>query len=286
MAKRKAYLHIGPPRTGGGFLDSALTEHADALEAMGVRHPAISAEEMFRAAIEIRRDHRAWGYQRREVEGTWDGICRRAWKGRHDVVFSQELLAACTPEQIDLLLDGLHGFQVHVVVTAREPGAQLLPDWVGPDLGEVLHAWSPVVRPDRLHVVVVPETEPERAVWTAFGEIVGFDAAALPLAPHWTATRQVPRRAYPDLLEVGERWRKQLADGGYDVRGDSAALLPVEGADVVDEPVDERVVSSGALADVVAEVTRLRRHNQALAERNAELERKRKKLKRKLAAAG
>jgi hypothetical protein len=119
-------------------------------------------------------------------------------------------------------------------------------------------------------------------VWTAFGELVGVDTAALPLAPHWTATRPVPRRAYPDLLEVGERWRKQLADGGYDVRGDSAALLPVEGAEVV----DEEVVSSGALADVLAEVTRLRRHNEALAERNAELERKKKKLKKRLAAAG
>ena len=282
MAKRKAYLHIGLPRTGGGFLESALAEHADALEEMGVRHPAISAEEMFRAAIEIRRDHRAWGYQRREVEGAWAAICRRAWKGRHDVAFSQELLAGCTPEQIDLLLDGLHGFQVHVVVTAREPGSQLLPDWVGPDLGEVLRAWSPVVRPDRLHVVVVPDADPEQAVWSAFGEIAGFDAAALPIPRQWTATRQVPRRGFPDLLEVGERWRKELADGGYDVRGDSAGLLPVEGADAA----GEEVVSSGALADVVAEVTRLRAHNQVLAERNAKLERKKKKLKRKLAAAG
>lgn len=282
MAKRKAYLHIGLPRTGGGFLDSALAEHAEALEAAGVRHPAISAEEMFRAAIEIRRDHKTWGYQRREVEGAWAGICRRAWKGRHDQVFSQELLAGCTPPQIDLLLDGLHGFELHAFVTAREPGSQLLPDWVGPDLGEVLAAWSPAIRPDRLHVVVVPDADPDQAVWTAFGEIVGFDAAALPLAATWTATRPVRRRPYPDLLEVGERWRKQLADGGYDVRGDAAALLPVEMAG----PVDEAVVSSGALADVLAEVTRLRAHNQALAERNAELERKKKKLKRKLAAAG
>ena len=282
MAKRKAYLHIGLPRTGGGFLDSALIEHADALEAMGVRHPAISTEEMFRAAIEIRRDHKTWGYQRREVEGTWAEICRRAWKGKADVVFSQELLAACTPEQIDLLLDALHGFQIHVVLTAREPGSQLLPDWVGPDLGEVLRSWTPVVRPDRLHVVVVPDVDAERAVWTAFGEIVGFDASELPLAPSWIATRPVPRRPYADLLEVGERWRKQLADGGYDVHGDSAALLPVEGVDAV---ADE-VVSTGALADVVAEVTRLRAHNQVLAERNAELERKKRKLKKKLAEAG
>lgn len=287
MAKRKVFLHIGPPRTGGGFLDSALTEHAAALEALGVGHPAISAEEMFRAAIEIRRDHQAWGYQRREVEGTWAGICRRAQKGRHDAVFSQELLAACTPAQIDLLLDGLHGFAVHVVVTACEPGSQLLPDWVGPDLGDVLRAWSPVVRPDRLHVVVAPETDRERFVWRAFGEIVGFDADRLPLAPQWTATRPMPQRAYPDLLEVGERWRKQLADGGYDVHGDCAALLPVEGVDAGDQEVaGTEVVSTGALADVLAEVTRLRAHNQALEERTAKLERKRRKLKQRLAAPG
>lgn len=281
MAKRKAFLHIGLPRTGGGFLDSALIEHAAALEAGGVRHPAISTEEMFRAAIEVRRDHRTWGYSRREVEGTWAGICRRAWKGKQDVVFSQELLAACTPDQVDLLLDGLHGFAIHVIVTAREPGSQLLPDWVGPDLGDVLQGWSPAVRPDRLHVVVVPDSDPEAAVWRAVGDLVGFDAAELPLAPGWTATRPVPQRPYADLLAVGERWRKQLADGGYDVRGDSAALLPVEGA----EAADEQVVSTGALADVLAEVARLRAHNQALTERNAELERKRKKLKRKLAEA-
>ena len=169
MSKRTAFLHIGLPRTGGGFLGSALVEHAAALESAGLRHPAISTEELFRAAIEIRRDHRAWGYRRRDVEGTWADICRRAWKGKRDVVLSQELLAECTPEQVDLLLDGLHGFEVHVVVTAR----------TDVDLGQVLAAWTPAVRPDRAHLIVVPEIDPEPAVWRAFGEIVGFDAAAL-----------------------------------------------------------------------------------------------------------
>ncbi|WP_243059535.1 hypothetical protein [Nocardioides sp. SR21] len=235
MAKRKAYLHIGPPRTGGGFLDSALTEHADEIEAAtGVRHPAISAEEMFRAAIEMTRDHRAWGYQRREVEGAWAEICRRARKGAADVVFSQELLATCTAAQVDLLLDGLAGFEVHVVVTARERG-------------DVLDAWKHAIGPERWHAVVVPDVDAEQAVWTAFGELVGFDATELPLDAGWRATRPMTGRPQAELLEV---------------------------------------ISAGAVADVVAEVTRLRAHNQALAERNAKLERKRKKLKKKLAAVG
>lgn len=232
MAKRKAYLHIGPPRTGGGFLDSALTEHADELATMGVLHPVISAEEMFRAAIEIRRDHKAWGYQRREVEGAWAGICRRAQKGRHDVVFSQELLAACTADQVDLLLDGLAGFEAHVVVTQRDPATGL-------------DGWQRAVPPERWHVIAVPDVDREQAVWSSFGEIVGFDAASLPLDTGWTTTRPIAGRPQEELLEV---------------------------------------IRTGALADVLAEVTRLRSHNQALAERNAELERKKKKLKRKLTA--
>ncbi len=214
MAKRKAFLHIGPPQSGATFLESALAEHAEALEQAGIRHPAISAEEMFRAAIEVRRDHQAWGYQRREVEGTWAAVCRRAWKGKRDVVLSQELLSGCTPEQVDLLIDGLHGFQVHVLVT----GGSELPA-----------PWAPVVKPDRLHVLAVPEAEPEQAIWTAFGQVVGFDAASLPLSAAWSAPRPEP-------------------------------------------------------TDVLAEVARLRAHNRVLEEQNARLERKRKKLKRKLSA--
>lgn len=214
MAKRKAYLHIGPLGTGGGFLDAALAEHAEALEDVGVRHPAISAEEMFRAAIEVRRDHQAWGYARREVEGTWAAVCRRAWKGRKDVVLSQELLGDCSPEQVDLLLDGLHGFQIHVVLTAPEVPA----------------AWAPVVKPERIHVITAPERNPKRAVWAALGEIVGFDASALP--------------------------------------------LPAAAARPRPEPTD-----------VLAEVARLRAHNRVLEEQNAKLQRKKKKLKRKLDGA-
>lgn len=370
--KRKAYLHLGLPRSGGGFLDSALAEHAEALAAVGLDHPSISAEEMFRAAIEIRRDHRAWGYERREVEGAWAAICRRAHRGRRDVIFSQELLAGCTPAQIDLLLDALAGFEVHLIVTARDLGSQLLAAWAGSveagrsvsfatfrtrvmdparehdqaqrfwagqDLGEVLERWGRAVRkPHRVHVVVVPrdDADPRAAVWKAVGEVVGFDAGALPLTetvpatpsapdpagiavlrtvnravdgrlpgrtqravvrrylsegPAETATRPaLPADLHDELLEIGERWRKQLAGGGYDVHGDTTWLLPAPpepGQALPDEvPAEERLsTATDALATVLVEVARLREHNQALEERNAKLERKKRKLKKRLAAS-
>jgi hypothetical protein len=370
MGRRKAYLHLGLPRTGGAFLDSALAEHADALEAAGLRHPAISAEEMFRAAIEVRRDHQSWGYERREVEGAWAEICRRAQKGRHDVVFSQELLAACTPPQIALLLDSLGGFEVHLVITARDPATQMVAAWAGSveagrsvsfsrfrqrvmdptrehdqtqrfwagqDLGAVITRWSKAIgEPQRIHVIAVPagEADPRQAIWSALGEIVGFDASRLPLAlstssapnpasiavlrqvnravdgrlptrAHRVVVRRylsegastdeitapaIPADLYDALLTLGERWRKELADGGYDVRGDTADLLPAPSEPTAalpdDVPAEERLsTATDALANVLVEVARLREHNQALEQHNAKLEKKRKKLKRKLADA-
>lgn len=373
--KHRAFVHVGLPRSGGGFLDSALAEHAEALERDGVRHPAISTEEMFRAAIEIRRDHRAWGYERREVEGAWAGICRRAWraasKAGGDVVFSQELLAACTPAQIALLLDGLTGFEVHVVVTARDPGAQMLaawagsveagrsvsfsrfrqrvmdPErehdqagrfWAGQDLTEVLDRWGAAVgEPRRVHVLVVPagDPDPRERVWRAFGDVVGFDAERLPLrgdgptgpgpaglalmrrvnravdgrlsgrthravVRHYLSegavtdgigTPALPADLHAALLEIGEGWRKSLADGGYDVRGDTAGLLPAPpdpDAQLPDDvPAEDRLsMATDTLANVLVEVARLREHNEALERRTAKLERKKRKLKRRLAAAG
>ena len=217
MPRRRAFLHIGLPGTGGTFLGAELARHAEDLRAQGVCAPARSAEEMFRAALEMRRDHKAWGLRRRDVEGAWVGICRRAHKSTGTVVVGHELLAACTPEQIALLLDGLAGFEVHVVVTARDPATQVVSGWVdsvgsgsaatftrflrrvldpdrehprarafwtGQALDEVLDRWSAAMRdPHRLHVVALPaETaDPRPEIWQALGRLAGFDAAALPL---------------------------------------------------------------------------------------------------------
>lgn len=368
--KRKAYLHIGLAHTGGRLLESALTRHSDALDEHGLRQPVGSPEEMFRATVEIRRDHRAWGFRRRDVEGTWAEICRRVHRGHHDVILSHERLGACTPGQIELLLDGLAGFEIHLIVTARDLGSQLLAAWTDcvesgrsvsfarfcdrvldpgrthdqaqhfwadQELGEALERWGAAIRrPHRLHVVVPPAAEdPGHAIWHAVGDVVGVDTSTLPLAasrpvgrgaaglavlrtvnravdgrlpththvevvrrylsdggrPGATAAPALPGERYEELLEVGERWRKQLAEGGYDVHGDTTRLLPVRPAPGVlppDEvPAEERLATAAAaLADVLVEVARLREHNQALEQRNAKLEQKKRKLKRRMAALG
>ena len=296
MAKQKAFLHIGLPHSGGAILDAALRQHADALSGPGVdkvRLPARSAEEMFNAAVDIRREHRAWGLRRKDVEGAWALLCRRAIKHKETVVFSHELLAGCTPDEIALLVDQLPGCAVHVVVTvgAPDPRVSLFPD--DHDLGSVLDRWSAATSsPDRVHVIVVDPAEP-RGAWLALGEVVGFDATGLPLPEAPTpssdtaALRLLAESAgdlatYDDLMSVGDDWAKLVADAGYDVHGDLSALVPASPPAGGDDQVHLSVIGE-ALGQTVAELVRLRTRTAELEQRNAKLERKRVSLKRKLA---
>jgi hypothetical protein len=255
MARRTAYLHLGLPGSGGGFVETALLEHAESLAEMGFRHPATAEDEMFRAAVEIRRDHKAWGYRRRDVEGTWAEVCRRARQGSGPVLLSQELLSACTAEQAALLLDTLDGFEVHVVITARRADAERH------ELDDLTKRWATAVgSPDRVHVLVVPaQADPRTWIWTALGDLVGFDGARLPL----------PEPGLPPYLV------RSLAHAtGHDPVGDA----PTGGE-------EQLWWTSALLSATLVEVARLREQEQALSERNAKLEKKRRKLRRRLAEA-
>lgn len=296
MATRAAYLIVGLPHGGGTFLPAALRAHTEALAAGGLRQPARSADEMFRAAVEIRRDHRAWGLRRRDVEGAWADVCRRAYPTKGDVVVGHDLLAGATDAEIALLLDRLPGFDVHVVVAAGPADARLplFPD--DHDLGAVLTRWAAHVRgADHVHLLVTDPDDPA-ATWAALGRVVGFDPASAPLpadlsrdtGPDLAALRVLAAAtgslAEPDdLREAAEAWAKIAAEGGYDVHGDLGGLAPRPRTP--DEADPRSGVVEEALADAVAELTRLREANARLAERNATLERKRTKLKRRLAAA-
>ena len=299
MAKQKAFLHIGLPRSGGDLLDAALRRHAGTLaddRGRPVRLPARSEMEMFNAAVEIRREHRAWGLRRKDIEGSWAALCRRAIKNKDTVVLGHPLLAGCTPDEIALLVDQLPGCAVHVVVTVGTPDPRiaLFPDEY--DLASVLDRWSAAVRsPDRVHVLAVDPFRPQDA-WHALGSVIGVDTHALelPTAPV-PATDPAALRllaesvgdlaTYADLESVPEEWAKLVADRGYDVRGDLAGLAtatPVPGSSAqhqLDTVAD-------ALSETVAEVVRLRTRASELEQRNAKLERKRLSLKRKLARVG
>lgn len=277
MTKQDAYLLVGLPHSGLPVLTAALEQHRDALADAGVRVPARSEEEVFRAAVELRREHKAWSLRRKDVEGTWSQITRRAQKAatKHGdtVVVGHGLLAGAAAEEIDLLLDGLHGLRVHVVVLADSPDplVGLMPSEL--DLADVLGRWSRAVRaPEHLHVLVAGAAGPTGA-WQQLGRLVGFDAEALPLPAH-----PVPVAGRLDVRTLGllaestaalldddelrdlvDHWAKTVADGGYDVHGDLATLAPHTA------PADVPLAAlRSALAETVAEVGRLRERVAAL----------------------
>lgn len=289
--KRKAFIHVGMPGVGD-VIEAALVYHRHALVELGVDVPAASSQEAFRAAVEITRDHKTWGIRRTDVEGAWVKWCRRVQKGSNAVVFSQPLLATATRPQIDLLLDALAGFDVHVVVTATAPHSWCVPGEAETDLGVVLDRWGGVVRkPENLHVLLVDADDPDasqRAAWRGFGKIVGFGTTSLGLGevpdpvaarPMWLV-RTVPKERIPVLDTVARAWIDRIEAGGYHVVGDAAAVL---GRHATGADADLRMTGlDGALQDALREVERLTRRNEELAAELATVDRKRRKLKKKL----
>ena len=225
MAKPKSFLLVGLPHAGLPLLTAALEQHRDALAEIGVRAPAKSADEAFRAAVELRREHQSWGLRRRDVEGTWAGICRRALKhattSSETVVVGHELLAGAARDEIALLVDGLAGTQVHVVLLTAVPDGRvgLFPDEL--DLAGVLARWEHAVTgPDRVHVVVTDPTDPGVA-WRALGDLAGFDADQFPLPEPSTVVTAADAASlrliadssgvhvdHDELVELAEEWGK------------------------------------------------------------------------------
>jgi len=160
---------------------AAETARVREIEAAWVASVPKPVAEMFNAAVEMRRDHRDWGLRRKDVEGSWARLCRRAIRNKDTVVFGHHLLAGVPPEGIALMVDQLPGCQVHVVVTvgSPDPRAGMFPDDY--DLTSVVERWSAAVRkPQHLHLIQVDPVRPEGA-WSRFGEAIGVDTRPLEL---------------------------------------------------------------------------------------------------------
>ena len=132
MAKRLFLLHVGPDRVD-------LTAMTDPLALGGVVVP-VPDDALVRAGLELRRTHKAAGLRRKEVDGSWAAVARRARKVRSDCFVSVPDLFDAEPEQAALALDGLADFTVVLVVTggfAVEPPA----------------AWLRLAKPSRVHLL-------------------------------------------------------------------------------------------------------------------------------------
>ena len=210
----RVYVHIGLPKTGTTFLQSAMWDGRDALAKAGCLVPGERKPSAWWAASDL-LGRRPRGSQGRRIPGAWDALSAqiRDWKGDR-AVFSEELLSIANRRQIRKLVEDLGDAEVHVVVTVRDL-ARVLPSlwqqeirkgrtwtwpeflssvrdpqsgsvtaaaafWMRFDLEKILGAWAAEVAPERIHVVVLPaHGAPSSTLLDRFAGAIGVDRSLL-----------------------------------------------------------------------------------------------------------
>ena len=184
--------------------------------------------------------------------------------------------------------------------------------WAGHDLPAVLGSWGWTFHADRLHVVAEPDVAQH---WLQFLDIAQApDDDLVPVVPSYAdpagvaVLRKVNRQleeplaastaelltaldhegaAMPvaptsPLAPRVEEWTGILISAGHDLRGDLSRLLDAGEGTALPGPRDQLTVAIDALAEALAENSRLRTETSALEADRDRLERKRRKLKRRL----
>lgn len=241
---QRLYFHIGLPKTGSTSLQAALATNRERLKEHGFVYPFVRQEGMFLAAVEMVGTAARWGQDPDDIAGTFAHLLRRGRRLGGTVVISHEIFSFANREQIETMRGMLEGYEVHVVVTARDLGRTLtaewqeqvkngdphsfeeyaarlfadLPDdpaeatsfWRSQNLARLLDRWSVVAPPERTHVVTCPRSgAPADLLWDRFAEALGLPQDVIDLS-------QVPRRneslgaaqvalLRDVLVEVGDR---------------------------------------------------------------------------------
>jgi len=213
------FLHVGAPKTGTTFIQTALFDYRDALRERGVSYPADRWDEHFFAAVDLQHLDFS-GEHRPEAAGAWGRVAERvrSWPGTS--IISHDVFAGADEEQARAAVAALAPAQVHIVFTARDLARQLpshwqedvkhgqtasFADWYAAierhddsdwqlrwfwrveDIPDVLRRWGAGVPPERIHLVTVPQTDRRSdLLWRRFASVTGIAAEVVDHArvPH------------------------------------------------------------------------------------------------------
>ena len=208
---RKVFIHIGLPKTGTTYLQTLLWNNRDALRQQGLLLPGRNSRQHMWASAVVREDphlHRRGPAALR----SWDGLVKRVndWSGT--ALINHEFFAGASAEQAAAAIARFEGAEVHLVVTARdmltlvtgywqefvkhgfEATLDHFPEldseeaadewgWSTLDIGGVLGRWGRTVKPERVHVLVVPPSSaPRERLWHEYAGLLGIDSSALDLS--------------------------------------------------------------------------------------------------------
>jgi hypothetical protein len=203
---RKAFLHIGLPKTGTTYLQNILWRNKRELKEHGLLLPGATRRRHLLASLDVREDPKL-ARRSGDVAAPWQGLVDEALEWPGDVLVSHEFFAAASTEQVRQVEASLPGFELHVIITARpmsDLGVSRWQEWVksggtGPidryprrtrydpadewgwgsfDLAEILDRWGAVVDHGRIHVLPVDTSRSPDELWMRFAEVLGLDGGA------------------------------------------------------------------------------------------------------------
>lgn len=128
---RTTYLHIGPPKTGTTYLQAGWRAQSSRLLDAGLLYPGSDPADQFRACmIALQLDTFTRRMNERRA-GTWDRFLSRIKAHEGDALLSSEWYARAEPEVAARVVSQLKQVsdRVHVVITARDLGRQVLASW-------------------------------------------------------------------------------------------------------------------------------------------------------------
>jgi hypothetical protein len=245
---RRAYLHIGAPKTGTTYLQGVLWRNRAALHEVGIHMLGRGPSDHYRAG----KDLMQVPFDPSDPGATWEGAfdilaAASAASTASTVVISDEHLAALSPEQVQRAAEGLAPREVHVIYAMRNLQGLLPSEWqefvkhgstlsfddwsrqvitsprTGPgrwfwrvhDGAGVVRRWSAGVPAEHIHLMTLPpKSDGPDALWRRFAAILQFDPAVatnfdVPANPSLSiAETEVLRRVNQALPEDFPRWHR------------------------------------------------------------------------------
>jgi hypothetical protein len=208
---RTVFLHIGLPKTGTTFIQTAMWHNRDVLRRRGFLYPGRLRMDHYRASQEVRGVPPA---RMGAHAGTWRRLVDELSRWDGDGLISHEFFSMATPKQARAAVSAFPGADVVVIVTVR-PYVLQLPavwqealkmnselsfdafmkraldgrpshhgawSWASQDIPAVLRRWSRAVPPSQFRVVTVPPPGgPPGVLWERWLEATGVDGAGLDL---------------------------------------------------------------------------------------------------------